>query len=115
LFKVAKDEETSIKDFRIKFIELSIITIAAFSLVLLSTEQKEVKYLLASFAGLIVYQIAVLGFGANKVLHHKILKGGSSDEEVSITHYSYSLRVWDYITLIWYALTLLTSVVIIVI
>lgn len=114
MFNFAKDEETSIRDFRIKFIELSIITIAAFSLVLLSTEQNEVKYLLASFAGLIVYQIAVLAVGANKVLQHKVLKGGNLDEDVTMIHYSYSLRIQDHITLLWYSSTLLISVLIVI-
>ncbi len=114
MFIVEEDNELPLRDFRIKFIELSIITIAAFSLVLLSTEQNEVKYLLASFAGLIVYQILVLALGANRVIQHKVYKSGKSDEDVTITHYSYSLRSLDYITLSWYALTLLASFVIVI-
>lgn len=108
------DTETSLRDFRIKLIELTVITIAAFSLVLLSTEQSKVKFLLAGFAALIVFQVVGLAHGANRIRQQRVLKKGNLEEDVKLTYYSYTLTWWDYISLSWYGITLLASVLIII-
>jgi hypothetical protein len=114
MYKHNDDVEASTRDFRIKLIELSILTIAAFSLVLLSTNQPKVKYLLASFMGLIVYQVTILALGANKVRQTRVLKKGGLHEDVEITHYSYAIKKYDYVSLIWYGITLAISMLVVI-
>jgi|GEM_PF-5665079 len=109
MFETNKDQNTSTLDFRMKVIEVILVTIASFSIASYTTTVKDLRYSLASFALLIIFQVIAIIAGSNKLIQEKTLPKGVLDEDITMRHFSYSLNKLDHIGLAWYSLTILAS------